>query len=1018
MAWKDKKPPVKEQEPARGVPPRAATTSIPAPPVEPTEPAWPQAARQELASERARVASLQAELDRITPEYQQLRATKADLGRQQLAKDVELAELARKQALVEDARQRLEGERSRLVADAAPWLDAEKGRRIAEADREAGDVRKRAEEAETAARALAEHIRRDAESHGASVRVDAETHAAPIRAEADRKRREAEGDAIRLRGEADAARAEATRQVEELLRGADQQAGDARRLGVEEACRVRLQAQEEALEHRRQADLEAGITRESARRDGAAALEAARVDAHELRQKAERDAAKLRGEAAREVEQARGAAERDRIAAEERAAQRIATAELEAVRASRIESTRIFAEAEAEAEERLERVATREDQQRTRHAEQEDRERAQQDEDTALSRRDRALDARSRRLAERELDVERDAQEQALRRETLVEAEGRLGAAARERLDQSLTEAGEALAESRRRNRELAEERDRLRDALAAAGGPDVEARQEDVERLRRENGALRAKVAEMLPADEADALRRERDSLLGARAEALAASQHARDMAEAQQQADRAMARTRQDADRLVKQAQAELERQVAEVDRVTSMLAVVDAERAALAGTADEARRGKEDIERIRIDRDFLEAQLEEARRVLDDRTRLLKKNAKQRYPVLAEMDEDPPKSKFGPTEPAPPLAALVARTRATLAAGGRTYDNPTLCAWIASLAAHRLIVVKGRSGTGKTSLPVHFADAVGGGRVVVPVQSGWRDRADLLGYFNTFDNRFRAQPFTEAVYKANSPDFRDRPFFIVLDECNLSRLEYYFADLLSELELDPEKGGIDKLKHEEWTALKGDGRPPHLIRVSETGDAAMAPRFLPQGRFLCLPPNVWIIATANEDESTFEIADKTYDRAGILQMDARADLGKVPGTPLKPIAWGDLTGQFGAVQRAWPTSKRTKLAEWVAKLDAALQGGFEVGFGNRFVNHAELFLPVYEALGGTLAGGADHLLRTRILRKVDRVRDPGLRQAASDLREVVDMKWPWDGGRPVRSLDALDKLYIRLS
>ncbi len=976
----------------------------PEPPVPESE--WPESARSEIAQLRERNGKLDAEIARLRPAADLWTTTKADLGRQQHGKEVEIAELARQKMLMEEARSRLEGERSRLLTDAAPWLDAEKAKRLADADREAGDVRKRAAEVESAARQDAERIRAEADSV-----------AAKLREAAERVRAEAEEHAVRVRADGSNARAEATRAAEETLRTADLLAAQARQAGIDEASRVRQEAQAVALDLRRAADDDAGLARDTARKDAATLLEKARMDADETRRKADREAAKLRADVCIEVEKARGAAERERIAAEESARQRIETAEVQAARAARVEADRIEADALAQAEERLGRVAAREGELRARHAEQEECHRLQEDRETTLSLRDRALDARADRSEQRELDVEREAQDQRLRRETLVEAESRLGAAARERLDQALDESQEALAESRRRNRELAEERDRLRDALSAAGGPDIEARQEELDRIRRENGALRARVAEMLPAEEADALRRELAALQGARSEALAAKQQARDMQQAQEQADGRVSRVQQDADREVRKAQAELERQVFEVDRVTNLLAVTEAERVALAATADEARRGKDEVERLRIDRDFAEAQLAEARRLLDDRTRLLKKNAQEKYPVLADLDEKPAVSEFGAPVAPPPLADLVDRVRVTLAKGGRTYDAATLRAWIASLAAHRLIVLKGRSGTGKTSLPVHFADAVGGGRAVVPVQSGWRDRADLLGYFNTFDNRFRAQPFTEAIYKANSPDYWDRPFFVILDECNLSRLEYYFADLLSELELDPTKAGPDKLGSESWQALVGDGRPPHLIRVSETRDGGMVPKYLPEGRFLCLPPNVWIVATANEDESTFEIADKTYDRAGVLQMDSRAVPGKPTGAVLPPLAWGDLTGQFKTAQDAWPKERRDALAKWVGKLDTALQDHFEVGFGNRFANHAELFLPVYEKLGGHVADGADHLLRTRILRKVERTRDPGLRQATADLRGLVEREWPW-GGKAERSLLALDKLYGRLS
>ena len=69
-----------------------------------------------------------------------------------------------------------------------------------------------------------------------------------------------------------------------------------------------------------------------------------------------------------------------------------------------------------------------------------------------------------------------------------------------------------------------------------------------------------------------------------------------------------------------------------------------------------------------------------------------------------------------------------------------------------------------------------------------MIIEVQAGWRDRHDLFGHYNTFERRFQEEPFLLALYKAQTPRYRDRPFFIVLDEMNLARPEQYFSVLLS--------------------------------------------------------------------------------------------------------------------------------------------------------------------------------------------------------------------------------------
>ena len=114
------------------------------------------------------------------------------------------------------------------------------------------------------------------------------------------------------------------------------------------------------------------------------------------------------------------------------------------------------------------------------------------------------------------------------------------------------------------------------------------------------------------------------------------------------------------------------------------------------------------------------------------------------------------------------------------------------------MAGLAASRFTILQGLSGTGKTSLPKIFMEAIDGEKTVIPVESSWRDRNELLGYYNDFNRKFTAKEFTCQLYRAGMPYYNDTPFFIILDEMNLSRVEYYFADFLSVLE-DKKKTGL---------------------------------------------------------------------------------------------------------------------------------------------------------------------------------------------------------------------------
>ena len=129
------------------------------------------------------------------------------------------------------------------------------------------------------------------------------------------------------------------------------------------------------------------------------------------------------------------------------------------------------------------------------------------------------------------------------------------------------------------------------------------------------------------------------------------------------------------------------------------------------------------------------------------------------------------------------------LINHIQAYLYNKGIIYDKELLMDFYALLQTNDFIVLAGDSGTGKTSLVKYFADAIGGVSKIIPVKPNWTGSEDLLGYYNPIEKRFLSTEFTEAIGEAiENPDV---PYFICLDEMNLARVEYYFADFLSLLE-----------------------------------------------------------------------------------------------------------------------------------------------------------------------------------------------------------------------------------
>lgn len=945
---------------------------------------------------RRRVADLEAQVADLTPKANAHKTQKDDLGRLKAQADEERLKAIAERERATQAQKHFEAERERLVQEAEGIVVAERARRWQKVEEELALLRGEADEAATATRDAADE------------------YAATARKRAEQALRAAAEEAERLQKEANAVLGSARKEASTALMEARKEAGTVLAEAKKEAARIAgeapVEAQTEAERIRTEARADARKARDEAAKKAGEALEAARAEAAIMLEAARKEAAHVR--AAAEKEKADAAS--TRLVADRRAEERIRV-ETEAARnAAGAEAARIVGAAQTEAAARIAAAKEREDAVGEREHEVDATLADVERRESEIARNLREITHREGLAEHREERLDAEEHDLAQRRSALAQAEARVGAATAARLTEERDEARSMLEESRKRNLELALERDRLARAVEDAGGIDLDARVAEVERLRARVKELLVERGSMAHEEELAALRAETTRLKDLAGRVSDAEKRARELERAQAGVDHAVALARDEAERKVANAQSQLERQVASTDRLAAENAELAKEREGLQGEIAAGKRALDDARSLQLDRDWLEARVRELERTLEDRNRLARQRAKDRYGRLAERDDSPRSTGLPDPEPPSSLKTLTDRVREVMASdkeSPRFYDEHTVRAWIASLAAHRMIVLQGLSGTGKTSLPLAFAKALGGFSVTVPVQSGWRDKADLFGFYNTFDHRFRASDFTTAVYESNGPDLADRPVFVILDECNLSRVEYYLADLLSELELDPRERGRKKAPNS-FDARFPD-HAPHLLQVSDQEDNE-APKFLLEGRYLALPRNVWIIGTANEDESTFELADKTLDRAGILQMDGRATPGKKTAATLPPLSWSGLTGAFDQAQGKW--AHRAKLDAWIEELAPTLEKRFEIAFGNRFGDQGKRFLPVYEACGGTIADGVDHLLHTRILRRVRRLRDPGRVKDVEALRDELKKKWQW-GGEPKRSLELIQRVLTRL-
>ena len=291
---------------------------------------------------------------------------------------------------------------------------------------------------------------------------------------------------------------------------------------------------------------------------------------------------------------------------------------------------------------------------------------------------------------------------------------------------------------------------------------------------------------------------------------------------------------------------------------------------------------------------------------------------------------------------------------------------YDIGDIRQFIAGLAVSKLVILQGMSGTGKTSLAHAFGSFTDNGSTVIPVQPMWKERTDLIGYYNEFTKRFNETLLLEKMYEANySADM----YITVLDEMNIARVEYYFAEFLSLLELP-------------------DPNERFLEVVSDKWDTD--PRQFIDGRIL-LPRNMWFIGTANNDDSTFAISDKVYDRAMILNLDTKSERFSAPATSKCPIS----AQQFGELVdnaiKEFGISKRN-LAR-LEVMDQYLIDHFHITFGNRIMKQIKTYIPVYVACGGDELTALDDILAKKVIRKLETQNPIYLRNASENLLSFID-------------------------
>lgn len=187
------------------------------------------------------------------------------------------------------------------------------------------------------------------------------------------------------------------------------------------------------------------------------------------------------------------------------------------------------------------------------------------------------------------------------------------------------------------------------------------------------------------------------------------------------------------------------------------------------------------------------------------------------------------------------------------------GLIYSDKLIKRFAFSLMSKRFLILSGLAGSGKTQLALAFASALVKNKdeqmCVVSVGADWTNREPLLGFPNALQQGKYVKPESgvlDLLIEANRPENAEKPFFLILDEMNMSYVERYFADFLSAME--------SKEPISLWSIDEDNGDNDEVDGVPQK---------------VALPNNLFIIGTINVDETTYMFSPKVLDRANVIEF-----------------------------------------------------------------------------------------------------------------------------------------------
>ena len=195
------------------------------------------------------------------------------------------------------------------------------------------------------------------------------------------------------------------------------------------------------------------------------------------------------------------------------------------------------------------------------------------------------------------------------------------------------------------------------------------------------------------------------------------------------------------------------------------------------------------------------------------------------------------------------------------------------------------------------------------------------------------------------------------------------NIARVEYYFAEFLSLLEIpDPDKRYLDVVS-DVWN------NDPALLRDGKVK----------------LPENMWFMGTVNNDDSTFAISDKVYDRAMVMNLDKKCEPFECDDHLPMRISAEQLNTLAARARVRYAISDRNMRR--IRTLDKYLIEKFRITFGNRIMKQLMGYVPVYIACGGKETDAIDDMLSKKVFRKLDSQNPVYVKSVSEEVCDYLD-------------------------